>query len=79
MINARNVGTLLDELLTDPTVKKDSWSTVDEALRKAECIRKEEGEAFLPMKVTIYEGERVRGGPSTETTFKKWKKGDWHE
>ena len=47
MINARNVGTLLDELLTDPTVKKDSWSTVDEALRKAECIRKEEGEAFL--------------------------------
>lgn len=50
MINARNVGTLLDELLTDPTVKKDSWSTVDEALRKAECIRKEDGEAFLPMK-----------------------------
>ena len=30
-------------------------------------------------KITIYEGERVRGGPSTETTFKKWKKGDWHE
>lgn len=29
--------------------------------------------------ITIYEGERVRGGPSTETTFKKWKKGDWHE
>ena len=47
VINARNVGTLLDELLTDPTVKKDSWSTVDEALRKAECIRKEDGEAFF--------------------------------
>ena len=29
--------------------------------------------------ITIYEGERVRGGPATEKTFKKWKKGDWHE
>ena len=47
VINARNVGTLLDELLTDPTIRHDSWSTVDEALRKAECIRKEDGEAFF--------------------------------
>ena len=47
VINARNVGVLLDELLTDPTIKKDSWSTVDEALKKAECIRNENGEAFF--------------------------------
>ena len=47
VINARNVGALLDELLTDPSIKKDSWSTVEEALKKAECIRKEDGEAFF--------------------------------
>ena len=40
VINARNIGVLLDELLTDPTIKKDSWSTIEEALKKAECIRK---------------------------------------
>jgi hypothetical protein len=47
VIKARNVAVALDEVLTDANIKKDSWNTVDEALKKAECIRKEDGEAFF--------------------------------
>ena len=47
VIKARNVAAALDEILTDASIKKDSWNTVEEALRKAECIRREDGEAFF--------------------------------
>lgn len=47
VIAARNIGDLLDEVLTDSTIRKDSWNSVEEALRKAECIRQEDGEAFF--------------------------------
>ena len=47
VISAHAIGALLDECLTDPTVKKLSWKSEEEANRLRACIEKEDGEAFF--------------------------------
>ena len=47
VISAHVIGALLDECLTDPTIKRLSWKSEDEANRLRACIEKENGEAFF--------------------------------
>jgi RHS repeat-associated protein len=47
VISAHAIGSLLDECLTDPTVKKLKWRSEEEAKKLRACIEKEDGEAFF--------------------------------
>ena len=47
VISAHAIPALLDECLTDPTIKKLNWKSEEEAERLRDCIEKEDGEAFF--------------------------------
>ena len=49
VINARNVGDLLDELLTDPTVKKIRGQQLTRLLKKQNASARQMAKLFLPM------------------------------
>ena len=49
VINARNIGVLLDELLTDPTIKKIRGQRLRRLLKKQNASENKMAKLFLPM------------------------------